>query len=90
MSSPQNTSPDQSFQNRLNRVAERSGPESEESIEVQALPDIKERIKYPAILLGLAVVGLLGFAYLMPEEPVEVAETAATEKKLPTRIKMNN
>lgn len=91
MSSPQNASPDNSFQDRLNRVAEKKAPGDMESVPIAPLPDIKERIKYPAILLALAVIGLLGIAYVMPDaEETEVAETVEPEvKKLPSVIRMN-
>lgn len=59
MSSPQTGSPDRSFQTRLNRVAERRAPIEAAKPEIAVLPDWKSNIKYPAALVGAALVGML-------------------------------
>lgn len=59
MSSPQSGSPNRSFQSRLNRVAEKHAPLEAEKTEVQVIPDWKENFKYPAALVGAALVGML-------------------------------
>ena len=90
MSSPQNASPDHSFQDRINRVAEQQTPSQAETAQIDPMGDVRKRILVPGILLGLAVVGLLGFAYLMPKAEEAVAETAEPEeKKLPRVIRLN-
>ena len=90
MSSPQNASPDQSFQERINRVADRQTPSEAAPVVIDPMGDVRKRILVPGILLGVAVIGLLGVAYLMPKGDAEVAETAEPEpKKLPSVIRMN-
>jgi|GEM_PF-1941020 len=59
MSSPQTGSPDSSFQNRLNRVAEKRAPIEAAKPEVAVLPDWKESIKHPSAIVGAALVGML-------------------------------
>lgn len=59
MSSPQTGSPDASFQSRLNRVAEKRAPLEAAKPQVDVLPDWKQNVKYPAALVGSALVGML-------------------------------
>ena len=59
MSSPQGGTPDSGFQERLNRVAEARAPIEAAKPEVPVIPDWKENFKYPAAIVGSALVGML-------------------------------
>ena len=58
MSSPQSGAPNANFQDRLNRLAEARAPIEAAKPEVAVVPDWKENIKYPASLVGAALVGI--------------------------------
>ncbi|NNE80119.1 MAG: hypothetical protein HKN18_07580 [Silicimonas sp.] len=59
MSSPQSGMPDNSFQNRLNKVAEARAPIEAAKPQVEVIPDWKENFKYPATIVAAALVGML-------------------------------
>ena len=59
MSSPQGGTPDSGFQERLNRVAEARAPIDAAKPQVAVIPDWKENLKYPAAIVGSALVGML-------------------------------
>ncbi len=59
MSSPQGGTPDSSFQERLNRMADRRAPIEAAKPEVDVLPEWKANIRYPAALVGAALLGML-------------------------------
>jgi len=59
MSSPQSGSPDNSFQHRLNKVAEIRAPIEASKPEVAVIPDWKENFRYPAAIVGAALVGMV-------------------------------
>ena len=52
MSGPGASGPSGSFQDRLNRVAERRAPIEAARPQVDVLPDWKQNIRYPASLVG--------------------------------------
>ncbi|QMU57212.1 MAG: hypothetical protein GKR98_02730 [Boseongicola sp.] len=58
MSGPQNPQSDGSFQDRLNRVAERRAPIEAARPQVDVLPDWKQNVRYPSGLIGAAVLGM--------------------------------
>lgn len=57
MSSPQSASPDQSFQSRLNRVADRRAPAEAAKPQVEVLPDWRANVSGP---MGLVLALLIG------------------------------
>ena len=59
MSSPAGGAPNQSFNDRLNRVAEARAPIEATKPHVPPIPDWKENFKYPAAIVGAAIVGML-------------------------------
>lgn len=59
MSSPQSATPNNEFQNRLNRVAERRAPHEAERPVIDVLPDWKENARGPAGIGAAIVVGIL-------------------------------
>jgi hypothetical protein len=59
MSSPQTGTPDNAFQDRLNRVAEARAPIEAAKPQVSVVPDWKENTKYPGAIIGSALVGML-------------------------------
>ena len=59
MSSPPSGTPNAGFQDRLNRVAEARAPIDAAKPQVSVIPDWKENIRYPAKLVGCALVGMM-------------------------------
>ncbi len=59
MSAMSSAGPDGSFQERLNRVAEARAPLEANKVDVSPLPDWKQNIKYPAALVGAALLGMV-------------------------------
>ena len=59
MSGPVGGAPNQSFHDRLNRVAEARAPIEAAKPYVPPVPDWKENIRYPAALVGAALLGML-------------------------------
>ena len=51
--------PTRSFQSRLNRVAAVRAPIEAAKPEISVLPDWKQNIKYPAAIVGAALLGIL-------------------------------
>lgn len=59
MSSPPTGTPNNAFQDRLNRVAEARAPIEAAKPEISVIPDWKENFKYPGAIVGSAIVGML-------------------------------
>lgn len=59
MSGPMNSSPNRDFQARLNRMAERREPIEASKPQVAVIPDWKDNVRYPAKLVGAALLGML-------------------------------
>ncbi len=59
MSSPPSATPNGDFQARLNRVADARAPIDANKVDVPVIPDWKENFKYPAAIVGAALVGML-------------------------------
>ncbi|MDA8585490.1 hypothetical protein N9L47_04375 [Rhodobacteraceae bacterium] len=59
MSSPRQGRPNSVFAARLDRVADARAPIEANKVEVSVLPDWKENFRYPAALVGAALVGML-------------------------------
>ena len=59
MSSPPTGTPNGNFQDRLNRVAKARAPIEANKVVVPVIPDWKENFKYPAAIVGAAIVGML-------------------------------
>ena len=59
MSGPGTGTPDSGFQDRLNRMQERRAPIEAARPQVDVLPDWKENVRYPATLVGMALLGML-------------------------------
>ncbi len=59
MSSPPTGTPNNAFQDRLNRVAEARAPIEAAKPEVSVIPDWKENFRYPGAIVGSALVGML-------------------------------
>ncbi len=59
MSSPPSGTPNSNFQNRLNRVADARNPGGQVKPPVPVIPDWKENFKYPASIVGAALVGMM-------------------------------
>lgn len=59
MSSPQGKAPNNGFQSRINRMAERQAPIDAAKPHVELLPDWKANIRYPAAIVASALVGML-------------------------------
>lgn len=59
MSSPPTDTPNSGFHDRLNRVAEARAPQDAAKPHVPVIPDWKENFKYPAAIVGSALVGML-------------------------------
>lgn len=59
MSSPQSSTPNSAFQNRLNRVAERRAPIEAERPEIDVLPDWKENASGPASYVAALLTGVV-------------------------------
>ena len=51
--------PDRGFQNRINRVQELRAPIEAARPRVDVLPDWRENVRYPATLVGMALLGML-------------------------------
>ena len=58
MSGPGTGTPDSGFKDRLNRMQERRAPIEAARPQVDVLPDWKENVRYPATLVGMAVLGM--------------------------------
>jgi len=58
MSGQGSGTPDQGFQNRINRVQEKRAPIDAARPHVDVLPDWRENIRYPATLVGMAFLGM--------------------------------
>lgn len=58
MSGPGAGTPNSGFQDRINRVRERRAPIEAARPKVDVLPDWKENVRYPANLVGMALLGM--------------------------------